>query len=139
MIVIHRIEKITENTQLYSFFLRQLADLIDIELAYPMISWSDDDGAVYATDNDIIVGCVVYNIGGPSKDPNTFWISLTGVKEDYRKQGIITQLHTEAELLAKENNCKIVSSLIHRNNQAGLKSAIKMGRYPIYHYTYKKL
>jgi GNAT superfamily N-acetyltransferase len=107
MIVIHRIEKITENTQLYSFFLRQLADLIDIELAYPMISWSDDDGAVYATDDDIIVGCVVYNIGGPSKDPNTFWISLTGVKEDYRKQGIITQLHTEAELLAKENNCKI--------------------------------
>jgi GNAT superfamily N-acetyltransferase len=139
MITIHRLSKITENKELYSFFLKQLAELIDLELAYPMISWTDDDGAVYATIDDTIVGCVIFNIGGPSKDPNIFWISLTGVDKEYRKQGIMTQLHVEAEQLAKENNCTIVSSLIHRNNQAGLKSAMKMGRYPIYHYTYKKL
>ncbi len=117
-----------------------MAELIDNKFAFPMTSWSDDDGAVYAVDGDKILGHIVYSIGARSgNNPSVCYITLSAVDPDCRSRGIYTILHKHFEAKAKELGCTAISSHIHKNNSVRLKSAEKVGMRPVFHYMFKKL
>lgn len=121
----------------YTFFLRQMASLIDKGLALPMTSWDDYKcGAVYAEQDGKVLGHIVYDT---TKRPGILWITLSAVEEDCRGRGIYTMLHRHFEKIAKDKNCQYISSHVHVNNHARLKSAEKVGMKPQYYLLSKKL
>lgn len=132
-------DSITEVPELYTFFLRQMADLIDNKMAYPMITWEDTDGAVYITQDGKILGHIVYSIGGPSKREGMIWITLSAVDPNCRGRGIYTLLHKYFELVGKEKGCTSMASMIHKRNSVRLKSAEKVGMVAVFNYMMKPL
>lgn len=133
-IEIYKIEKIGMSP-IYTFFLRQIADLIDNGHAYPITSWDDNCAAVYAEQNGKILGHIVYDI----KKTDVLWITLSAVDEEHRGRGIYTILHRYLEIIAKESNHSLISSHIHVKNTARLKSAEQVGMKPVYYYMAKKI
>ncbi len=123
---------------IFTFFLRQMATLIDNGFAYPFTSWNDGDcSAVYATDeNGKILGHIVYE---HYENKGLLWITLSAVDEDSRGLGIYTILHGYFEQIAKEKGCWAISSHIHKNNKVRLASADKVGMVPVFHWMGKKL
>jgi len=124
----------------YTFFLRQMANLIDNGFGYPITSWQDSDcGGVYAVDkDDKILGHIVYSKELLEKS-NMLWITLSAVDEDCRGRGIYTILHGYFEQVAKDMGCWAISSHVHKNNKVRLASAEKVGMNPIFQYMAKKL
>lgn len=132
-------DSITEVPQLYTFFLRQNADLIDNKMAYPMITWEDTDGAVYVTQDDKILGHIVYSIGGPSKRDGMIWITLSAVDPSCRGRGIYTIMHKYFEQVGRDKGCTRLASLVHKRNSTRLKSAEKVGMIAVFNYMMKEL
>jgi hypothetical protein len=132
-------DSITEVPELYTFFLRQMADLIDSNMAYPMITWEDSDGAVYITQDEQILGHIIYSIGGPSKREGMIWITLSAVDPECRSRGIYTIMHKYFEQIGKANGCTSMASMIHKRNTVRLKSAEKVGMIPVFNYMMKAL
>jgi GNAT superfamily N-acetyltransferase len=124
----------------YTFFLRQIANLIDNGFGYPFTSWEDGNcGGVYAVDsNDKILGHIVYSTEFV-KTSGTLWIVLSAVDEDSRGRGIYTMMHPYFEQVAKEKGCWAISSHVHKNNKVRLASAEKVGMGQVFHYMGKKL
>jgi GNAT superfamily N-acetyltransferase len=122
----------------YTFFLRQMANLIDNGFGYPMTSWADEDNAaVYATDEDgKVLGHIVYE---HIENKGMLWITLSAVADDARGRGIYTLMHKYFEQVGKEKGCWAISSHVHKNNKVRLASADKVGMKPIFHYMAKKL
>jgi GNAT superfamily N-acetyltransferase len=129
-----RVDKISMSP-VYTFFLRQIADLIDNRHAYPVSTWNDSCGAIYAEENGNILGHIVYD----ANKADVLWIVLSAVDEDHRGRGIYTILHRYFEKTAKELNFNFISSHIHINNTVRLKSAEKVGMKPVYYYMAKKI
>lgn len=123
---------------IYTFFLREMADLIDAGHAWPFTSWKDDDcEAIYAQINGKIVGHIVYS--KEKLDRKTLWITLSAVDKDYRDNGIYTLLHKHFENIAREMNCTFIASQVHKNNLVRLKSAQKVGMSHAFYYMGKKI
>lgn len=136
---VYQCDSITEVPELYTFFLRQMADLIDNKMAYPMISWEDTDGAVYMMQDDKILGQIVYSLGGPGKRPGVIWITLSAVDPECRGRGVYTILHKHLEQVGRENGCTTLSSLVHKRNSVRLKTAEKVGMVAAFNYMIKIL
>lgn len=123
---------------IYTFFLREMADLIDQGLAFPQTSWQDKDcEAVYAQFEGKILGHIVYSKEYLTK--NVLWISLSAVAKDERGLGIYSILHKYFEEIAKEYDCYAIASQVHKKNKIRLSSAEKVGMTPIFYYIGKKL
>lgn len=122
----------------YTFFLRQMAALMDNGFGYPMTNWEDDDCAgVYATDESgKILGHIVYEY---IKEKGLLWIVLSAVEEDSRGRGIYTLMHKYFEQIAKDKGCWAISSHVHKNNKVRLASAKKVGMEPIFYWMGKKI
>jgi len=121
---------------IYTFFLRQNAQLIDDGLAWPVTTWDDFKcGAVYATQGDKILGHIVYD----TEKPGMLWIVLSAVSEDSRGRGIYTLLHKHFEQLAKDMGKSGIMSHVHKNNHARLKSAEKVGMGTVFQCIGKRL
>lgn len=122
----------------YTFFLRQMANLIDNEFGYPITSWEDENcEAVYVTDKDgKVLGHIVYE---HQTDKNLLWIVLSAVDTVCRGRGIYTIMHKYFEQVAKERGCWAIASHVHKNNAVRLASAAKVGMVPVFHYMGKKL
>ena len=119
------VEKIA-NSPVYTFFIRHMAELIDSGFAMARTSWNDDEcGAIYAEENGVIVGAIIYSRAYLHK--NCLWIELSAVRDDCRKRGIYSVLHNYFEMLAKKMNCDSISSKVHKNNLVRLSSAEKVG------------
>ena len=131
---IYRVDRIALSP-IYTFFLRQIADLIDSGYAFPVTSWDDDCGAVYAEKDGEILGHIVYD----RKKKGILWITLSAVDPKCRGQGIYSILHQYFEQTAKEMGCNIIASHVHIKNEKRLKSAEKVGMKPVYYYMAKKL
>jgi GNAT superfamily N-acetyltransferase len=124
---------------IYTFFLREMADLIDSGYAFPQTSWEDKDcEAVYAVYDEEILGHIVYSKEYLVKK-NTLWITLSAVRKEERGVGIYSILHKYFEEIAKEYNCSIIASQVHKNNKTRLISAQKVGMNPVFYYIGKKL
>jgi GNAT superfamily N-acetyltransferase len=123
---------------IYTFFLREMADLIDEGYGYPATTWEDKNcEAVYATFDDKILGHIVYSKEYLQR--NNLWITLGAVRKEERGLGIYTLLRKYFEGIAKEYDCSAITSHIHIKNKVGLSSAEKLGMKPIFYYTGKKL
>ena len=133
-IEIYRVEKIGMSP-IFTFFLRQIANLIDNGHGFAVTSWDDDCGAIYAMQGDQILGHIVYD----TSKKGVLWITLSAVEENCRGRGIYTILHNHFEQTAREMGCWLISSHIHTKNQVRLKSAEKVGMKPVYYYMSKKL
>jgi GNAT superfamily N-acetyltransferase len=135
-VVIKQIDKITYRP-LYSFFLRQQAELIESGLSYPRTSWNDNScGAIFAEEEGKIIGHIVYDT---EKQPDALWITLSAVESSCRGRGIYHLMHKHFEVLAKEKGCWYIASHVHINNSTRLKSAEKEGMKPIFYFMAKKI
>lgn len=122
--IIH-VEKIA-SSPVYTFFIRHMAELIDSGFAMARTTWKDNEcGAIYAEENGVIVGAIIYS--REYLDKNCLWIELSAVRNDCRKRGIYSILHNYFEMLAKKMNCDSISSKVHKNNVVRLSSAEKVG------------
>ncbi len=120
----------------YTFFIRQMADLIDAGHSFPKTTWSDDNcGAIYAEENGIIVGAIIYSTAYINK--KCLWIELSCVKSECRNRGIYSILHNYFEMIAKKMNCDYIASHVHKNNTTRLKSAEKVGMKPVFYHMMK--
>jgi ribosomal protein S18 acetylase RimI-like enzyme len=124
---------------IFTFFLRHMAELIDNKFAFPMTTWSDDDSAVYAVQGDKILGHIVYSKGGLSGSENVLYITLGAIDPECRGRGIYTILHHYLEDTGKKLGCSAITSHIHKNNTAALKSAENLGKRTLFNYVFKRL
>jgi GNAT superfamily N-acetyltransferase len=125
------------GSEMYSFFLRQMADLIDNGHSNPTTTWEDTHGAVYATELDgTILGHIVYlhNV-----EKQMIWITLSAVAPEARGRGLYTLMHHYIEHIGKSLKCTSIQSVVHVDNTVRLASAKKMGLLPQYHVMYQKL
>jgi GNAT superfamily N-acetyltransferase len=121
---------------IYTFFLRQMAELIDKGFGTSTTSWDDKTcGAVYAEQDGKILGHIVYD----TSKPGHLWITLSAVDETCRGRGIYTILHKYFEQTAKEKDCKYISSYVHVKNFVRQQSAEKVGMKPLFYYMIKKI
>ena len=121
---------------IYTFFLRQMAELIDKGFGTSTTTWDDKTcGAVYAEQDGKILGHIVYD----TNKPGHLWITLSAVDETCRGRGIYTILHKYFEQTAKEKGCQYISSYVHVKNLVRQKSAEKVGMKPLFYYMIKKI
>jgi GNAT superfamily N-acetyltransferase len=113
-----------------------MATLIENGFGTPVTTWDDKAcGAVYAEQDGKILGHIVYD----TRKPGHLWITLSAVDEECRGRGIYTILHQYFEQIAKEKNCKYISSYVHVKNLVRQKSADKVGMKPMFYMMVKKL
>jgi GNAT superfamily N-acetyltransferase len=123
----------------YTFFLRELANLIDSGYAHPITSWEDQDCAcIYAEHDGQIIGAIVYSTRTVNKQ-GSVWLLIGSVIKQYQGLGIYRVLRTLLEDIARELGCWGVASYIHVNNQSALKMAEALGARPVYYYMAKKI
>ena len=124
------------RSPIYTFFLRQMAELIDNGFGTAATVWNDKTcGAVYAEQNGKILGHIVYD----TEKPERLWITLSAVDETCRGRGIYTILHKYFEQIAKEKGCQYISSYVHSKNLVRQKSAEKVGMKPFYYLMIKEI
>lgn len=133
-IQIYKVDRIGMSP-VFTFFLRQIADLIDNGYGFPVTSWDDDCSSLYAMQGDKIIGHIVYD----TKKKGVLWIVFSATDENYRRLGIYSTLFKYLEQIAKDLNFWVISSHSHINNQDRLKTAEKVGMKPVYYYMAKKL
>jgi len=131
---IYKVDRIAMSP-IYSFFLKQMAELIDNKHAHALTSWDDNCGAVYAEEDGNVLGHIVYDL----QKKDILWIVLSAVDKEHQGRGIYTILHKYLEQTAKEINYNFIASHIHINNTIRLNSAEKVGMKPIYYYMGKKI
>ncbi len=123
----------------YTFFLKEMASLIDMGFNYPVTNWSDSDcAAVYAEHEGEIVGHIVYSTKNLEKN-KALWIVLSAVKSKFRGRGIYTILHKYFENCAVALNCTAIASHVHIKNEIRLKSAESAGMKPHFYLMVKKI
>jgi GNAT superfamily N-acetyltransferase len=122
----------------YTFFLRQMADLMDNGHSAKMTTWVDSEcGIVWAEIDSKIVGIFAYK-----KDQLKYKvlnILLTAVDANHRNKGIHTILNRYFEKTALDLGCNITVATVHPNNKTRLATAEKDGLKIFYHKLYKKL
>lgn len=119
----------------YTFFLRQIADLIDNGHGSAFTSWDDNTtGVIWGEVDGKIVGIFAYH-----KDQLKYGIlniSITAVDTNHRNKGIHTILNKHFEKTAIKLGCSITAATVHPNNSVRLKTAekdgLKMGYYKLY-------
>jgi GNAT superfamily N-acetyltransferase len=125
------------HSPIYTFFLRQQADLMDSGYSYPSTSWEDKNcGAIYAERQGKILGHIVYD---NHRYPGASWIVLSAVDQSHRNKGIYKILHDYFEKNAIYQGCWYIASHIHVKNSIRLKSAEKVGMVPTFYLMSKKL
>jgi len=123
---------------IYTFFLREMADLIDNGYAWPITTWKDEDcEAIYALIDGKIVGHIVYS--KEKLDKKILWITLSAVDKENRGKGIYKILHKHFEKTAIEMDCVYIASQVHKNNQPRLRSAEKVDMKSAFIYMGKKI
>jgi GNAT superfamily N-acetyltransferase len=111
----------------FSFFLRETADLVDQGFSSPMTTWKDTKcESIYIERQGEIIGCIVYSIEFVESEKYLF-IELSAVKKSFRRMGIYKILHAEFEEIAKEKGCLYISSHVNKKNLIRLESCKKVG------------
>ena len=127
------------QNNVYVFFLRHMAELIESGYSFPATIWEDQYlGAVYAEKDGKILGLMVWDTENLKKT-GTLWILLSAVAHEARGRGIYTILHKHFEDVAREKNCWAIISHIHKDNISALNSAKSVGRTPIFYCMGKRL
>lgn len=126
----------TGPVELVSFFFKYYHKLLDDGLGSPWMSMHNGCHAVYVEIDGKIVGHIIFDVF-PAQDRT--WIVLSAVDEDYRGRGLYKILHEEFEKITKQLGCSQITSFVHVNNIARLKSAESVGFYPQFYRMHKQL
>jgi len=122
----------------YTFFLRQMAELMDNGHSAKMTTWVDSEcGIIWAELDTNVVGIFAYK-----KDQIKYKvlnILLTAVDANHRNKGIHTILNKYFEQTALNLDCNVTVATVHPNNKIRLATAEKDGLKIFYHKLYKKL
>lgn len=125
------------DSKVVSFFLKNLAILIDNGFSLQLIAGSNRHQAVFAEINGEIVGHIVYEyLESPVK---TAWITLSAIDNNYKRRGIYTMLHRHFEQKIQAAGAKKIASSVHVNNITRQASCKKVGMVPIYYRMEKEL
>ena len=125
------------DSKVVSFFLKNLAILIDNGFSLQLIAGSNRHQAVFAEINGEIVGHIVYEyLESPVK---TAWITLSAIDDNYKRRGIYTMLHQHFEQKIRAAGAKKIASSVHVNNITRQASCKKVGMVPIYYRMEKEL
>jgi GNAT superfamily N-acetyltransferase len=134
-LVIKHSDKLKLNPA-YTFFLRQMADLMDNGHAGKITSWDDDEcGIIWGEIQDKVVGIFAYNRQNTGK--GILEILLTAVDKNHRRKGIHTILNQQFEQVASSMNCDITAATISPNNKVRLVTAEKDGYKLMFYKMYK--
>jgi len=118
------------NTPVVSFFLRNLAQLIDMGHSTQMISGANKHRAVYIEYNNQVIGHIVFDMLEPPV--KTAWIVLSAIDPAYKRRGLYTILHNHFERIVKEMGAKKIASFVHVDNTARQRSCEQVGMAPVY-------
>lgn len=122
----------------YTFFLREMANLMDEGFAFNLTSWRDKDcGIVWGEIDNNITGIFAYSKEGIWSD--IMLILLTAVEKGHRKKGIHTILNRYYEKIAKNLGCNFTCATVSHKNKIRLITAEKDGYKFAYHRLYKKI
>jgi GNAT superfamily N-acetyltransferase len=125
------------GSEVYVFFLQQMAELIANGHSNPVTTWTDDHGAVYVTDVDgVVLGHIVYCINAEKR---MLWITLSAVEESSRGRGLYRLLHKYLEKIAHKLECTSIQSTVHVDNEVRLASAKSVGLNPQFYVMYQQL
>jgi hypothetical protein len=127
-------------TPAYTFFIRQIADLIDNKHGRPYTSWEDDNcELIWAEIDNEVVAILCYNTQYVFRKIPYIAIILTAVKENFRQRGIHTMMNRYFEKRAIDLNCLAIRATVHLTNDVRLKSTEKDNLKPLLTTMYKKL
>ncbi len=133
---IRHLDEISDS-KVVSFFLKNLAILIDNGFSLQLIAGTNRHHAVFAEINGEIVGHIVYEyLEHPVK---TAWITLSAIDDNYKRRGLYTLLHKHFEQTIRAAGAKKIASSVHVNNVARHASCKKVGMQPIYYRMEKEL
>lgn len=122
----------------YTFFLRQVADLIDNGHGSKFTSWDDNStGIIWGEIENKIVAIFAYHT--EQVKYGVLNVMLTAVDKDHRGNGIHTLLNKHFEKTATKLGCSVTAATVHPNNSVRLKTAEKDGLKIGYLKLYKKL
>ncbi len=122
----------------YTFFLRQVANLVDAGHGSPFTSWDDaTTGIIWAELDQKIVAMFAYHT--EQIRIHALNITLTSVEQEHRGKGIHTILNRYFEKTAKKLGCKFTVATVHPKNEVRLKSAEKDGLKIGYYKLYKRI
>jgi hypothetical protein len=139
IIEIMHCDSITEVPTLFTFVIRQAADLIDKKMMYVRTQWEDNDSSVYVLVNGKFAGNTVYNVGGPTNVPNLLWVVLSAIDEEFRGRGLYATLQKYLEQIGRDKECKYKASMIHKKNTSSLRASEKTGSFPTFNYMIKDI
>ena len=110
----------------YTFFIREMADLIDDKNAHPFTTWEDNNTEIIWVELEKkIVGILCYN----KEYVNAPWpflaITLTATHKDFRQRGIHTIMNKYFENRAANLGCLGIRATVNVNNSVRLITAKK--------------
>lgn len=125
------------NSSMYSFFLRNKAEVIEKKLAWSFQKWNDAHAeAIFVKLNGIVIGHIVYKYFAKTKN---LFIVLSAVDPNFRGHGIYKILHKYYEQHAINLGCNCLSSYVHVKNSSRLSSARKVNFNPEFYMMVKRI
>ena len=126
----------------YTFFIREVASLIDNNNGLPYTYWNDRDGSIiWAEDAETnkVVGILCYDTSLIKKKMPHLSIILTAVDIDYRQRGIHQIMNRYYEEQARLNNCIAIRATVNLNNHVRFKTAEKDNLSSLFYIMSKKI
>jgi len=110
----------------YTFFIREIADLIDSKNGNPFTSWEDNNTEIIWAELDKkIIGILCYNKEYVDSPWPFLAINLTATHKDFRQRGIHTIMNKYFENRAVELGCLGIRATVNVNNSVRLITAKK--------------
>jgi GNAT superfamily N-acetyltransferase len=127
-------------TPAYTFFIREVADLIDNKNSLPYTYWEDKDCAIiWAEQDEKVVGILVYDFSYVTYPMPHLSIILTAVDKNYRQRGIHQLMNEQYEEQARLLNCVAIRATVNLNNEVRFKTAEKDKLSPVLYIMSKRL
>lgn len=110
----------------YTFFIRQMADLIDNHNGMAYTTWDDSNcGIIWAEIENTVVGIICYDKSWITDPIPYLAIQLTAVSGKYRQRGIHKTMNNYFEEIARNLNCVAIRATVNLKNSVRLATAEK--------------
>jgi hypothetical protein len=127
-------------TPAYTFFIREVASLIDNGNGLPYTYWNDKNcSIIWAEQENKVVGILCYDNSFSKKLMPFLAITLTAVDENFRQRGIHQIMNKHFEQQAKLKNCIAIRATVNLNNHVRFKTAEKDNLLPLMYVMSKKI
>lgn len=110
------------RNNLFTFFLRQYADMIDNNFANHSIPMVNKSSCIYITYGNTIAGTLIYNI-----DNEVAWMVFVSVAPEYQGRGLLEELNRIFEIAAKRAGARRTGCLISKQNNQLYQNMLELG------------